>query len=79
MYLRDNREAMIELVKHYIIQKAKELNMNSSLFHDDIEKDFEYITQGMIADEVAKNTAIDTETIMLVFEYMDYEEYLNGI
>ena len=76
-YLLDNREYFQEKYKS-LIDKKKKLKQNESVFfHSDIDSEFiRSIIQSMSV-ELCKATGADMETVMIVLEEMNAEEFFN--
>ena len=70
LYLFHNQEHLQLLIDPYKQQKFNLMDSEDPIFYESIEKEFESLARKLITDDIAKNIAIDPETIKLVIEHI---------
>lgn len=75
-YLIDNREFHKEILAKFVEAKGLAYKANPNVLHDDIKSEFNGIIRFNICNEVCMNLALDFESVYVIVEELNLEEYL---
>lgn len=73
-----NQLYMKKLVKDLLDQKAELFKKEDPAFHEDIKKEFNELAKQRIMEDLSKRLNLSPESISMVCEGMNLEEYLHG-
>lgn len=77
-YLANNREHLMDKIQVAKHLKNSSLGTISHVFHDDVLSQYRGELKRIVVSEIAINTRVNTESILVVLEEIDIKDFLDG-
>lgn len=77
-FLLHDRLFLLNKISPLLTQRSEALDSEDTSFHFDIEAHFRILVRRAIAEEIAKTINIDPETVFLIVENMNVDEFVGN-